>query len=140
MINGFLLSDEDAIYHWPEIEKFLKPVVEIASGETNLECMLWSIETGQNKIIGIFDDDKLICACMLTVIVYPTGKRTLQVPFLGGERIDEWLPQIWAMIKDICKNMGCSHIRVCGRAGWERKMKPIEPDFTKIYTTYETEV
>jgi hypothetical protein len=62
----------------------------------------------------------------------------LAVPFCGGERMEQWLPDILQALKDHARHNGCSSVEVFGRKGWERVLKP--HGYTHTYTTLELEL
>lgn len=143
MIRCVLFDTPDVEYYWSTISKLLAPMIEMTSDEVSLETIQKYLFQGQTKIIGVFKDKELIAACVLSITIYDTGKKTLQVPHIGGSEMSLWKHKLWDMIKKIAGNIGVSHIRICGRSGWEKLALSVEDQphkFKKLYTTFEYEV
>lgn len=143
MIRCVLFDTPDVEYYWSIISKLLSPMIEMTSNEVSLETIQKYLFQGQTKIIGVFKDKELIAACVLSITIYDTGKKTLQVPHIGGYEMSLWKHKLWNMIKQIAGNIGVSHIRICGRSGWEKLALSVEDQphkFKKLYTTFEYEV
>lgn len=121
---------------WWRISELLTPVVEIAHGEVTLEGIKRRLENEEELCICVIKDAKIIAVCILGFTEYETGKKVLQMPYCGGEHMDVWLTKGFEIIRQIAKNLDCTHIRGCGRPGWEKAL----PELKKIRTVYECEV
>lgn len=87
--------------------------------------------------ILVFNGGELVCVCILGITDFPTGKKVMQMPYIGGTGIETWLEDGLQLIEELAKAMGCTHVRGCGRKGWERAL----PDRYKyIRTIYEAEL
>lgn len=71
------------------------------------------------------------------LIRYPTGKLVCDLLLLAGENADNWLDDI-ELIDQWCQEVGADEIRVSGRVGWKRKLKPY--GFEHAYTVLAREV
>lgn len=135
-MNIIVVPTDQIDFHWPEIARLLQPVIDISFGEVTLDGIHDRLMNGQEILIGVFDGPKLVCACVLGITQFETGKRVLQMPYVGGTGIDDWLADGFGLIRQIAESTGCSHIRGCGREGWGRVL----PDLKRIRTIYECEV
>lgn len=131
-----VLPADQIDHHWHEITKLLQPVIDLSFGEVTLEGIYERLLCGQEIMIGVFNESKLVCACILGITQFETGKRVLQMPYVGGTGIEDWLADGFELIKEIARNTGCTHVRGCGRAGWGRVL----PELKRIRTIYECEV
>lgn len=130
------LSPEKVLHNWDAIASFLKPVIDMAYGEVTVDGILERLMNSQEILIGVFRGKELLCACVLGITQFETGKRVLQMPYVGGRDMEHWLHEGFAVIRQIAKETGCSHIRGCGRDGWGRAL----PELKRIRTIYECEV
>lgn len=122
---------------WPQMEKFLKPVIAKSYGEVTLDGIYSRLLDGTEIAVGVFDTDMhMVAVCILGISEFETGKRVLQMPYCGGVNMTSWLQEGFKVIKQIAKEQNCTHIRGCGRPGWEKAL----PELKKIRTVYECEV
>lgn len=131
-----VLNPEEIDYRWPEIAKFLEPVVDVSFGEVTLDGIYSRLINMQEILLAVFESEKLTCACVLGITQFETGKRVLQMPYVGGAGIETWLSDGFKVIREIASSTGCTHIRGCGREGWGRVL----PDLKRIRSIYECEV
>jgi hypothetical protein len=135
-VNIRVIPPEEVDYHWAEVAKLLQPVIDISYGEVTLEGIHDRLLSMQEMLLGAFNEDHLTCVCVLGITQFETGKRALQLPYVGGSGIEEWLASGFDVIKDIARKTGCTHIRGCGRAGWGKVL----PELKRIRTIYELEI
>ena len=138
---SIMIIPPEAIDHfWPQMEQYMQPVVDISFGEVTLEGMLRRINEGSALALGIFADgrDNTLIGCAILTKSYfeDTGKSVLEIPYLGGEQMSTWMAEGMDVVRNIAKDLNCTHLRGCGRPGWERA----NPEFKKIRTVYECEV
>ena len=134
-MNIVPLRKDTVVAAWPRIADLLRPMIDVAHGELTPEGILRRVLNDELFVYGVANDaDALIAVVLVTITDFPdTGKRILEAPFVGGSRMSEWLPAMLETLKDVARNLGCTHLRGCGRPGWER----VHPEFKKIRTVYE---
>lgn len=121
---------------WPHVEDYLKKVVDISHGEVTLDGMYSRLCEGSEVIIVVVREGIIIGCCIIGITEFETGKRVMQMPYCGGIDMKDWINEGFAMVKQIAFDQNCTHIRGCGRTGWDRVL----PDLVKIRTVYECEV
>lgn len=121
---------------WPHVEDYLKKVVDISHGEVTLDGMYSRLCEGAEVIIVVVREGIIIGCCIIGITEFETGKRVMQMPYCGGMDMKDWINEGFAMVKQIAFDQNCTHIRGCGRTGWDRVL----PDLVKIRTVYECEV
>ena len=121
---------------WPHVEDYLKKVVDISHGEVTLDGMYSRLCEGSEVIIVVVREGIIIGCCIIGITEFETGKRVMQMPYCGGIDMKDWINEGFAMVKQIAFDQNCTHIRGCGRTGWDRVL----PDLVKIRTIYECEV
>lgn len=134
-MNIVPMHKDTVVVAWPRIAELLQPMIDVAHGELSSTGLLRRVLNDELFVYGCVDDQGLLVAAVMTTITdFPdTGKRILEAPFVGGSRMSEWLPPLLETLKDVARNLGCTHLRGCGRPGWER----VHPEFKKIRTVYE---
>lgn len=71
----------------------------------------------------VVEDNENIIASIVTRVMHHPKSSTFEVMLLGGERLDEWVNDTWACLKQIAKDAyGCKSIWGFGRNGWARKL------------------
>jgi hypothetical protein len=73
---------------------------------------------------------------ILEIEEFDTEKKALSIPFVSGSNMASWLPTVFPELKLLAKELGCTHIRGCGRPGWAKAL----PELKQIRTVYECEV
>jgi hypothetical protein len=135
-----IIPPESINHFWNQIEQYMQPVVEISFGEASIEGIKQRLEQGNMLTVACMaegEDNTVIGCAVVAVSEFPdTNKRVLEIPYVGGERMHEWLADGMEVIRNIAKDLNCTHLRGCGRPGWERAL----PEFKKIRTVYECEV
>lgn len=137
-MNIVPMHKDTVVAAWPRIAELLQPMIDVAHGELSSTGLLRRVLNDELFVYGCVDDQGLLVAAVMTTITdFPdTGKRILEAPFVGGSRMSEWLPPLLETLKDVARNLGCTHLRGCGRPGWER----VHPEFRKIRTVYEVTI
>lgn len=110
--------------YWPSIQEQLEFIPHTWTHMT-LESMRERALGGALHIWGIGKEDgpvKLVV--MSQFALYDVGLM-LQVIHAFGEGIDEFLPQINAVMEKYAHDNGCLRIEVLGRRGWIKKLAPL---------------
>ena len=130
------IPTEELDEHWPALTHFLADAITFSCGDLTLEGIKQRAYDGDELIVAVFDRDKIVACCTLALIDFETGKKVLQMVVAGGSQMGVWRDEGFNVIRNIAKAYGCTHIRGCGRPGWERAL----PVLKKIRTVYECEV
>lgn len=121
---------------WPKVEAFLQKVVDISHEEVTLDGIYSRLCSGEEAIIVVLNGNSIVGCCVIGISEFETGKRVLQMPYCGGIGMKDWIKDGFELVKQIAFEQNCTHIRGCGRTGWDRVL----PDLVKIRTVYECEV
>lgn len=134
----FALPQHLVLDQWDTIKKFIDPVIEIAHGEVTIDGIQERLCAGEEIALFAMDngDKQIVAVAILGITEFETGKRVLQIPYIGGLAMHCWLDQGMSVLKTIAREQGCTHIRGCGRPGWAKAI----PEFKQIRTIYELEV
>lgn len=106
---------------WPHVEAHVDRALRHANGCylaadlrdacTRTELQLWlaaDTETGE-----------IVAAVLTRIAVYPRRK-SLAVPWVGGRRMKEWLPQMSETLEAFARHVGCDFMEGAARRGWLR--------------------
>lgn len=85
------------------------------------------IENKEIAVCTIFDSElrKIIAVVTFEMTSFDSGMKILTIQCAGGERMDEWIPQIDAISLSMAHRHGCQKVYIVGRKGWERKLRDI---------------
>tara|TARA_Y100001963_G_scaffold139488_1_gene205373 strand:- start:121 stop:531 length:411 start_codon:yes stop_codon:yes gene_type:complete len=89
-------------------------VDEIGEAVLNEEQQLWILVDEEEKITG---------AIVTQVLGYPRGK-SLEIMACAGKDMDDYLYDSMSMFEDFARTNGCDSIRLEGRRGWSKILKP----------------
>ena len=132
-----LLSIEEVAHGWAELLKHLRGALSLGLDGGITEGELWERVAQQRYLVGIIGDDQVRCVFALELIELE-GVRTLVVPLIGGEGfLGEWMVDAFKDWQDIAQLVNATRLRVCGRNGWERALKPL--GFERVQTILERE-
>jgi hypothetical protein len=123
VIEIFRVPSGMAYAAWPEIAQLIAPAVDMSEGRHNLATTLSRVATGHMTALVALSNARPIMGCIIQVALYPAEK-WLQVPFCGGSRIKEWLPQLVDTIDAFAYNEQCVGVEISGRGGWKRVLAP----------------
>jgi hypothetical protein len=134
----FALPQNLVLEQWDTIKKFIEPVIEISFGEVTLDGIQERLCVGEEIALFAMNQSTkaIVAVAILGITHFETGKRVLQIPYVGGLEMYKWLENGMSIIKSIAREQGCTHIRGCGRPGWAKAI----PEFKQIRTIYECEV
>lgn len=122
--------------YWQDMVSILHPVFALEYQESTLDGVKNRLIQGEELALVILDDNKMIGVCILGVSSYESGGKALEVPYLAGTRMDDWLAPGFEVVENIARNMGCDRIRGGGRKGWLRLL----PKFKPIRTIFEAKL
>ena len=110
---------------WDDAKRWIEPALKRSKNRYNIEDIREYIE---KKLLGLwvaFNDDNEIKAAITTrVYDYPNG-RALEMDWIGGEQMDEWLPQFQEKLEDYGRSMGCNVMLGQGRKGWTKPLSQL---------------
>src|SRR5580765_2419944 len=103
---------------WPIISKFLRKATR-RTGCYEPVDLLGMAMRGQ---VGIWvcEVAGAVRAAIVTEIKQYPRKRILEVMFLGGSDLREWLEDAMDVLTAHAREAGCAHLATLGRPGWAR--------------------
>jgi hypothetical protein len=123
MIEIFRVPAGMAYAAWPEVAPLLAPAIEMSEGRHTVATTLSRVSTGHMTCLVALSAARPIMGCIIQVALYPAEK-WLQIPFCGGSRMGEWLPQLMDTIDAFAYNEQCVGVEISGRRGWVRVLAP----------------
>lgn len=78
---------------------------------------------GQVGFWFIEDEETLIAVAVVQFVQHPRSK-SLEIPFIGGSRLEEWWGEFVTQMEEFARKNQCRAITsVCARPGWVRFWK-----------------
>jgi hypothetical protein len=84
--------------------------IDILAGAIAGRFGIWFCEGSPSRLDAVL---------VTEVVTYPR-RRVLEVLFGGGSNMRAWIGPAVAAIDRHARELGCSHVACCGRAGWVR--------------------
>lgn len=108
---------------WGFAKPMLERAVAVSNGRMTIDKLHDQIRSGSQHLWLIAENTRHPVAAFTTRIVdYPEGKM-LNVQFLGGERMAEWVNQVDDLLNRVAIDAGCTMgIELTGRKGWKRAL------------------
>ena len=108
---------------WTHIERLLLTYREGWEDKMDLSDIYHSLVAGNYQFWMANDADEFFLGMLTSTIAYPK-KKTMQIIWMGGDRLHDALPlldyiEIWAARR------GIESVEVGGRAGWVRTLRPL---------------
>lgn len=108
--------------YWPDASVLIEKSLQYSDHKYTLQSIEHSLLKDESQLWLARDEkDRLLCACVTTIVIYPNDKR-LSILFCGGEGARDWLCFI-QVLKSFALNHGCSAMEIYGRRGWVKLLK-----------------
>jgi hypothetical protein len=130
MVSLIGVKAEHLPYIWDKAEPLLSKVIARSNGEHDIETIKSMLRGRTAQLWVGVDGEDVIHAGLTHILNFPTGKKAVEIFFLGGERMNDWLDHI-VQIEAWAKSLGADEVRIHGRKGWGKVMK----EYTPVYTT-----
>jgi len=107
---------------WTAAQPHLQKAAERSGGRYEAEDIAKDIAEDKQLLWVVWDaETEETLAAMTTQIVNYPRKKILRIPFIGGERMNEWWPEFYEAMCKYAKDCGASGIEGAGRKGWARQ-------------------
>lgn len=115
-----VLAPEEVARRWGAIEPLLREATDRTHGCYEPIDILAQALVRKVVIWTVQADTDLLAVIVTEPRQFPR-KQVLDIPFLAGERLEEWWPLFVEMMERHARECRCEAITaLCGRAGWER--------------------
>jgi len=122
-----LIDPKDLDMHWPNAAPKLEAVMAPNSKAAEMAELKRDIECGNRQLFGILDLElnEFFAWCVTKHFENSAGKRVVEVEGLYalGIGLDVCLG-LWREFEEFSRYLGVDIIRIQGRPGWVRVMKP----------------
>jgi len=126
-------------YLWEDVAPIIQRPIDLSHNEVTLDIAKKELMSGGVTLVIVTLGDEIVAINTLEVRTFPTGKKAMYIPLTGGDHLDYWMLDFLAMVKEMAKAHGCTHIRgLAVRKGWLRKLEKL--GFEPISTTIELEI
>jgi len=122
---------------WEDVFPLLGPALRTAEGKFHIDDVYRMIQSGNYILWVVVEDDKYIAALTTRVLEYPS-RRAIAIDWLGGKRMNEWLPVAMETVKKYAKDINCKHLEGYGRKAWGRVLE--KHNWEPEYIAYRMEL
>lgn len=123
---------------WEQSAPLIQKGLKYANGEIALEDIYSDLQHDKGKLYVVTDDETNIIAAFIMEIRNFRRKKVCFVPYIGGERLDEWCDEMLKLAEDVARAEGASAVYGMGRRGWARRLK--SSGYEELYTTVGKEL
>ena len=105
---------------WADASGLLNKAIHTSKGKYHIDDIYHDLTKGLYSLWLVIDDkgdDKVIAAITTRIIEYPS-KKAMALDWVGGKRMNDWLPLVLEKINSFAKDCGCEHLEGYGRKAW----------------------
>ena len=107
---------------WSKAKDVLTKSVETSKGKFKAEDIRKELKEGGLVLWLVLEDSDVVAAITSRVIEYP-GRRAMALDWVGGSKMNQWLPLVLNTLQKYAKDCGCMHLEGYGRKAWGRILK-----------------
>lgn len=105
---------------WPDAAELLKPSVRVQKETFHIVDLYELCINGYYNLWMVFDEDNTAVAAITTRVIRYPNRKSLSMDWIGGTRINEWLPMAQDVLSSYARDMNCKQMEGYGRKGWGR--------------------
>ena len=126
---------------WQDVASMLAKAVATSNGKFHIDDIYRDIENGTYSLWLAIDKEaegnKVVAGITTRIIAYP-NKKSLAMDWIGGNRMNEWMPLAIEKLTKFAQDCDCCALEGYGRKAWGRVLKKYnwEPD----YIAYKMEI
>ena len=126
---------------WQDVASMLAKAVATSNGKFHIDDIYRDIENGTYSLWLAIDKEsegnKVVAGITTRIIAYP-NKKSLAMDWIGGNRMNEWMPLAIEKLTKFAQDCDCCALEGYGRKAWGRVLKRYnwEPD----YIAYKMEI
>lgn len=126
-------------HYWEKIEVELDAEPELWNRSYSKEELHSAILAGHVQVFAVADEECIRIVFFTRALVDPDqSAMTLHLFWMRGVGLLEFLPLINLALDDVAQQFGCEKVRITGRKGFERVLKPLGA--RHLYSTFERAV
>jgi hypothetical protein len=119
----FTAVPPDAVHVvWRDVAPMLERAIERSGGYYNTAVVLDGVYRGALALWVVLDDAVPI-AVLTTRIDKMPNATVLVMDWIGGSRMNEWLPLAQKTFEQYGRDNGCTQLHGFGRKGWDRVLR-----------------
>jgi hypothetical protein len=107
---------------WKHLEPHMQKIAEASDGRMTLESILKGLIEADNQCWVVLRDNNPVGFCLTEIIIYPSGRKSLNTCGASGEDPATWIDQIEA-VEAYGREIGADRVEIVGRPGWERLLR-----------------
>ena len=107
---------------WSKARDVLEKSVETSKGKFKAEDIRQELKDGGLVLWLVLEGSDVVAAITSRVIEYP-GRRAMALDWVGGSKMNQWLPLVLNTLQKYAKECGCMHLEGYGRKAWGKILK-----------------
>ena len=107
---------------WSKAKDVLTKSVETSKGKFKAEDIRKELKDGGLVLWLVLEGSDVVAAITSRVIEYP-GRRAMALDWVGGSKMNQWLPLVLNTLQKYAKECGCMHLEGYGRKAWGKILK-----------------
>jgi hypothetical protein len=124
----YLLNAEQFRFYWPQIEECLDADPLLWNTVYTKEAIVSGVLEQRLQMWAVCDIDSIHVVFMTHMVLNPAG-RVLEVVWMFGRGAMDALYVIDAVLDSFAASQGCDTIKVTGRRGWDRVLRPLGVEY-----------
>ena len=113
---------------WDRAREHLLRFEKRAGGNCTVDDLGRRILNDEQQLWIMFDEDKEICGALVTQMWRYPRKKVMEIVACGGgdskNQLDDYLYESMKVLEDFARTNDCDVMRVEGRKGWAKALKP----------------
>ena len=102
---------------WPLVSSALDKAIARTHGRFHSVDVLTSLLEGTASLWIAVENKEIIGSLVFVITNYPGGVTSGRIDYIAGKDRDIWFKDMWDVVRDYAKNMGCSKIEMVARPG-----------------------
>lgn len=107
---------------WDRASSILTKAAKTTHGRYEIEDIRARIDSGHYVLWVVMDGEEVIVALITCVVEYPQ-RNAMNIEFMAGERMWEWLAMVMETLIRYSRANGCKHVELRGRPAWTKVLK-----------------
>jgi hypothetical protein len=119
------MSQVEFEHYWPGLQTELAAEPELWAGFFTPEQIFDNVLAGYIQCWAVADDGVIQLVFFTQRYRTPAGTQILQVFWLRGQKLQEFLPLLNGVLDQAAREWECSRLEIIGRKGFERLLRPL---------------
>lgn len=126
-------------FYWHQLAPLISKAIKRIKAEDLYSLQDYKhnlLETKWQCWVYVPEQDKISCVFITHIVIYPAGRKALQLMLAGGTGLKQWESELWDTLLEFAEKMECDEITFQGRPGWIKTMQRCESTRLKTMSQY----